>query len=125
MIVADFIKMKDIYHNIKIFMLITLISAIWINLGMRGDFFWVSLALIFFFNYFTEWKIKKITNTKEGKYFLILTFPLGLLFSFFIEKETIFNIPKEDIGFIIAALVSVIILTITEYANKSKENKTN
>ncbi len=115
--------MEKIYHNIKMLMLIILISAICVNLGIVEDFFWMFITLVFFFSFFTKWKIKKLTYKKEEKHFLLMFIPLGLLFSFFIEKETIFNIPKEDIGLIISALVSIIVMRITEYVNRGKPDR--
>lgn len=104
------------------FMLIVLISAICINIGIIEDFFWMFITLYFFFSFFTKWKIKKLTYKKEEKHFLLMSISLGLLFDFLIKKETIFNIPMVYIGFLMAGLLSIIVMRITEYVNREKGN---
>lgn len=115
--------MKEIYHNLKIYVLILLVSGICIDLGIIEDFYWMFLALVFFFTYFPKWKLKKMTNTEEGKQFVIMSVALGLLFIFLIKKETIFNIPKEFIAFLMAELVIIIVKRIVEYINRGKVNR--
>ncbi len=116
--------MQEIYYNIKIYTCILVISAFFTNLGVVEDFFNVFILLSFFFHFFSKWKLKKIPDKKEEKNYIFFILFLGLLFSYFIKKETILSIPKEFIGILIAQLVYITLMKIIEKSNKIKGNET-
>ena len=113
-------SMKEIYHNMKVYALILLISAVCINLGITEDFSRMVIYLTLFFHFFTKWKLKKITNKKEEKHFLLIFFTLASLSVFLIKEEAIFNIPMEYAGIVVVGFVSLIVMKIVEYINRKK-----
>ncbi len=117
--------MKEIEHNLKIYALILLVSAIFINLGIIEDFSDMVLYLTLFILFFTKRTFKKITNKKEEKHFLLIFLILVSLSIFLVKEKKIFNVPLEDIGIFMAALLSIVVMRIMEYVNRKKVAKSN
>jgi len=76
-------SMKEIYHNMKVYALILLISAVCINLGITEDFSRMVIYLTLFFHFFTKWKLKKITSKQGRKTFFTDIFYFSFIICFF------------------------------------------